>query len=104
MNSKLSPTRMENWYTTRERYPDEAGAQLIGDIPRADGSVRTVLTSPIVKVEGRLVRTRSGTWYELGTAHPDFVEYLRSHDYQFDPENPIRTVKKLTVLPDPNAN
>lgn len=65
----------------------------------ADG--RHIKTSCIVRTEGRFVFTENGSRYELGEPDPPFVEWLTSNDYQFDPEHPIRLVKKFTQLSPP---
>lgn len=88
--------KLECWYTTHGDYD---APELPGRLCGVTESGKRVVTSRIVKAVGRTVRTESGSEYELGEADPEFVAYLNSNDYQFDPENPIRTVSRITHLP-----
>lgn len=62
---------------------------------------RYILTSGVVRSEGRRVWTESGSEYELGEPDERFTTWLAKNDYQFDPEHPIRLVSKMTRLPPP---
>jgi hypothetical protein len=55
-----------------------------------DEDNRSVRTSPIDKVEGRIIRTESGSAYFLGEPDPEYLAYLESIGYDYDPENPIK--------------
>lgn len=48
-----------------------------------------IKTSSVVEVDGRFVKTRSGSVYELGEPHPDFVQEYGP----IDRENPIKVRK-----------
>lgn len=60
-----------------------------------------IITSSVRRAEGRRVTTESGSVYVLGEPDPKWLEWLASNDYQFDPQNPIKTVKKLSMLKPP---
>lgn len=66
---------------------------------RLDG--KQVITSPVIRSEGKRVWTESGSEYLLGEPDAKWLEWLASNDYQFDPVNPIKTVKKLSNLKPP---
>lgn len=56
---------------------------------RPDGS--WIRTSPIQKVEGRVVTTRSGNEYKLLEPNPDWVKWLKENDHRLPTEEePIR--------------
>jgi hypothetical protein len=61
-----------------------------------------VVTSPIRRVDGRRIVTRSGTEYELvGDPAPDYLEYLERIGRKYDPEAPIAFIgAKPTKRPD----
>lgn len=54
-----------------------------------------VLTSAIVGTEGRLVRTASGTTYELvGEPNADYAQYLQEMGRGYDPDNPVKVFRQ----------
>ena len=55
--------------------------------------VRYIETSRVVDAEGNRVLTQSGSLYELGDPHPDFLAALTKMGRTFDPENPIKVVR-----------
>ncbi len=55
-----------------------------------DDDPRPVITSPIVEVNGRIIKTLSGSTYFLGEPAPEYLEYLESIGYPYDSENPIK--------------
>lgn len=57
---------------------------------RSDG--RYVRTSPIAKVDGRIITTDSGNVYELGEVSEKYLEYLSETGKTLDEQNPIRHV------------
>lgn len=87
--SNYSGARLEQWSTYRDAYTAPEVP------PRLQGKAgdRFILTSCITRAEGHTVWTESGSRYELGEPDPKWLEWLASNDYQFDPENPIKTVK-----------
>lgn len=76
--------KLENWYV---RYlgdaytPPEAMqlaivGQVYGHPTRTDG--KWTCTSPVRKIEGRLVTTASGSVYELGKPEDEYVEWCKA--------------------------
>lgn len=68
------------------------------DAPRLAGRVKGhpkhhdntwILTSTIVRAEGRTAFTTGGTRYELGEPEPAWVEYLKEEGRPLDAENPL---------------
>ena len=55
-----------------------------------EGEDRPVRTSPIVEVNGRIVRTESGSTYFLGEPSPEYLAYLEKIGYPYDPDQPIK--------------
>lgn len=55
---------------------------------------KNVTTSYIVKAEGRIVTTYSGSQYELeGPPHPDYAAWCQEKGMTIDPENPVKVKK-----------
>lgn len=50
---------------------------------------KDVITSRIVSVKGRTVKTRSGSTYVLGRIKPEFREWLKENRPEWDWRNPI---------------
>lgn len=78
------PTLLENWSVQaglRDGYtaPEAIYQYLVGDSSSHDW--KTVITSPIVRYQGRFVWTRSGTCYQLGEIDPDYARFLASVGY-----------------------
>lgn len=98
------PYLIENWSVKADPYsaPEVASAYLCGVCPErvADKSRakvpgtshKMITTSRIVRSEGRLVTTKSGSVYELGTVDPGYVEYLRSIGRTLDEANPVKVI------------
>lgn len=93
--------RLENWSVvpgSSDPYmaPELQSICLFGEVyghpnPRHhDGKI--VRTSRVMDVSGKVVKTYSGSVYELGVVSPDYVEWMKSNNIPFDPENPI-TIK-----------
>lgn len=90
--------KLEDWaaYSGRlmdpYRPPETAGIRLEGIVtghPRhTDG--KRVVTSYVVSASGKLVRTNSGSVYELGTVSPDYAKWCADSGIVLDPENPVR--------------
>ncbi len=88
---------LSNWaleFARGDAYdaPEIRGLCLVGEVaghPRRPDGTR-VKTSPIVAVEGRVVRTRSGSVYELnGDPHPAYLAWLAECGREYDRENPV---------------
>ena len=58
----------------------------------ADGSLkgRHIVTSYIVDVEGREVKTKSGSTYRLGKIDPNYRKWLKTDRPNWDWRNPIK--------------
>lgn len=57
------------------------------------GKNAEIRSSRIEKVEGNKVTTYSGSVYELGTPHPEFVEFCKLNGVHVPtPEEPIKLV------------
>jgi len=85
-------TELANWSVVGSHGEDVYAApqQCIRGY-REDG--HWVRTSPIVKVKGDVVTTRSGSQYKLLTPHPQYVQWCRDNNYHVPTkEEPIRCV------------
>ena len=51
-----------------------------------------ITTSPIAKIEGKRITTKSGTVYVLGQVNPDYVSFLKTLGKELDQENPIKWI------------
>jgi hypothetical protein len=93
----VSGILLHRWRVTQ--YSDdpylapEANPPCLAGIRDSDG--RTVRTSPIVKVDGKEITTKSGTVYILDDMDPDYRLWLEEQGIQYDPEHPI-TFKKTS--------
>jgi len=59
-----------------------------------DQDPRAVRTSHIVEVNGREVKTYSGSIYILEDISSEYLQFLEDTGETYDPENPIRTKKR----------
>lgn len=87
----VSGIRLHRWSVTQasdDPYlaPEAKPACLLG-IRDSDG--RYVKTSPIFKVEGKEITTKSGSVYILEDMDPDFRLWMEEEGIEYDPENPI---------------
>lgn len=76
------------------RPPEAAGIRLEGIVtghPRHDDGKR-VITSRVLSASGRLVKTNSGSEYELGTVSPGYSKWCAVKGIIIDPKNPVRIV------------
>lgn len=55
-----------------------------------DGTV--VKTSRIIEISGKIVKTYSGSVYELGEVSPEYVDWMKKNNIEMDQENPIKFV------------
>lgn len=91
--------RLSNWAcefpdgSSDYHAPELRGLCLVGDVtghPRRPDGTR-VQTSPIVAVDGRQIRTRSGSVYHLeGDPHPAYLAWLAECGRDYDAEQPIK--------------
>lgn len=93
----MESIRIENWRVVvrdKDFYKaPECGVNcLSGDVyghPRhEDGTC--VTTTKIVDSDGKFVKTRSGSLYELGVMDADYCDWLEENGLEFDPECPIK--------------
>ena len=55
-----------------------------------DNEEKQVITSYIVKAEGRTITTYSGSVYILEEIAPEYLVWLRDNNINYDPENPVK--------------
>lgn len=92
----MSGIRLHRWSVTQASdnpflAPEANPACLLG-IRESDG--KYVRTSPIAKVEGKEITTKSGTVYILEEMDPDFRHWLEEEGIEYDPENPVTFKRK----------
>lgn len=87
---------LHNWCVTRDLWqaPEVGGQRLKGY--RNDEKLHRVITSPIVKVEGRNITTQSGSVYVLQEIDPDYLKWMQDNGIAYDPENPIKDRRAKT--------
>lgn len=49
-----------------------------------------ILTSSLVSATGRIVRTESGSLYQLCNPDQDYLNWMKEKNIPFDPENPVK--------------
>jgi hypothetical protein len=88
---------IENWsvVTTSEPHvaPELRNASLNGKVyghPRFPNG-HGVVTSQIEEANSRVVRTRSGSLYKLGTPSKTYLDWLQHNGIAYNEEEPIRT-------------
>ncbi len=76
--------------------PELQGICIVGVVrdPTIAEDDRSIRTSKVVGAKGRIVTTQSGSTYELGEPDPAFLAYLAETGRTYDPENPIKVVKR----------
>ena len=83
------------------RAPEQAGIAISGILrdasPHDDREGRRVWTSRVVSVNGRVVTTRSGSVYHLGSIHPEYREWIRKNRPEWDWRNPIKDIAPRKV-------
>jgi len=62
-----------------------SGFVFIDDIPTG------IITSPVVKVHGRLIKTESGSTYLLGRIDPLYKKWMKDNLYKYNHKNPIKS-------------
>lgn len=82
----------EVYYQAPELIIKQLHGRCYGHPRIADGEL--VTTSPIVSVFGRMVCTKTGTSYLLGTPDPGYIKWLEANGHPFDPEHPIRVINQ----------
>jgi hypothetical protein len=87
----VTPKIIEDWALEFRQVdpfvaPERSPLSLSGFIP---GKAERVITSPVVKVEGKLVTTSSGSLYQLGQVSTKYRAFLESDRLPIDWENPL---------------
>lgn len=89
----MSHHPINNWWVEASPLfatPELRGMRLVGDVA---GRAGVTVTSRIVKAEGRLVTTRTGSVYELGAPAPEYLEQLRIEGIAYDEAQPIKVAR-----------
>ena len=96
--------KLEHWSTQMEGSlytpPELRNTVLTGYVfghPDYDDG-HPIITSSIVLVRGKIIKTKSGSEYELGEIEPEFKKWLDEKGYKFDKERPIKFVYNRTKL------
>lgn len=104
---KKNAMRIEDWGTFARGgdfdAPELCRLAVTGICLDGKNAGKRIRTSCVVDVEGRYVRTKSGSTYVLGQPAADFLEYLRENNFDFDPEHPIKVRTRKKVV-DPSLN
>lgn len=91
MSSWQVTDTLTDWWVKREtdgyRAPELCPPYLGGKSAKRNG--KNVTTSTVVEVNGRLVRTSSGSVYRLGRIHPEYRAWLRKQGIEYNAEQPI---------------
>lgn len=77
-------------YTAPELRAYQLRGIVKGHPEKRDGTC--VYTSAILRVNGRYVFTESGSMYELGEPHPEYVAWCKAEGKSIDPEHPIKLI------------
>jgi hypothetical protein len=88
-------TKIQDWsitvksdgYTAPELISPRLVGIVFGHPVKKDGE--KVMSGPIIKVEGRIVTTHSGTVYHLGRIDPGYRKWLKENGIPYDPKHPI---------------
>ena len=98
MSASREPTPIENWSVTDRcpfapyRAPElDPHLHLEGDVAGRGGPI---CTTRIIKTEGRVVSTRSGSLYLLGTPARAYVSWLAAQHKTIDEKNPIKLPRR----------
>jgi hypothetical protein len=95
--------RLEQWSVQAPPFsaPELGRAYLCGVCPERaieinpnHDPMREIVTSRIVKSEGRRVTTKSGRVYELGSPSPAYVEAMREIGRTIDEDNPVKVIHR----------
>lgn len=90
--------KLENWGIVSNPLnvflpPELQSSHLVGTVDNHPvlGENKEMTSSKIVDVNGNKVTTHSGSVYELGTPHPDYIEYCKKSGVHVPtPEEPIK--------------
>jgi hypothetical protein len=96
--SDEKPVKIRNWslcvsgdvYTAPEIITQYVHGEIYDHPTFSDGTI--VNTSYIKGVEGKLITTNSRVYELDGPPSEEYMKYLKSINYQYDPENPIKVI------------
>lgn len=99
MIDRAKAVKLSRWSTRRDPFDAPESRPCLVGHRDGDPAGKDVTTTQIVESEGRFVRTRSGSVYELGDPDPMWIEFLKSKGYPSpDPDNPIKIVTRREDL------
>ncbi len=79
-----------DWSVGNNAYDAPEIIRLMGTLE----SGKKIITSPVVAVTGRAVRTASGSVYLLGDISPDYLSWMLENNMPYDHEQPIKVVQR----------
>jgi len=85
----MQTKRLSSWWVPDIepfKAPEQKHMYLIGYL---DTGVR-IITSSIISTTGRIVRTESGSLYELCNPDQEYLNWMKEKNISFDPENPVK--------------
>lgn len=77
----------DNGYTAPEAIVKQLSGYVYGHSKFLDG--QHVVTSKIIDVNGRVVKTTSGSFYVLEEPHPSYLKFLDKNNIKYSPDIPI---------------
>jgi len=90
MKSK-SVYHLHKWAVVSDNNPYRAPeARTISLTGFRDNETHQVITSQIVEIDGKYIRTWSGSIYILDDIDPEYLKWMQDNDIEYDPENPIK--------------
>jgi hypothetical protein len=69
------------------KAPEAKRIQLTGF---RDNETSSVITSDIVDIDGKSIKTLSGSIYILDDIDPEYLSWLEANEIDYDPDNPIK--------------
>ena len=93
--------KFENWHTALSgdwfTAPECRYTVVVGDVETIDESgtksVNKLISSKLLEVNGRNLEC-TDCKIELGEPNPNFLLFLKDNNIKYNPENPIRVLKK----------
>lgn len=67
------------------KAPEQRSFCLVGKLD----SGAMIKTSMIVKAEGKVITTRSGSLYVLGEIDPNYLKFIKDNNISYNKDNPI---------------
>jgi len=77
--------RIEDWILRR--------GQIIGRLAGCD-TPGSLVSSKVVEIEGKYVRTMGGSVYCLGRPDAEYLDELRHAGHEYDPEEPLAQYRR----------